>query len=173
VAELEAPGVPPEYGKRVLAAYTGGKLSAARTIELLWGTVPLADTPAPVDNSDTSKLQVVDTTTVAGGRIDGLAALSSRDAWAAGTEFGSTGLPRPLILRWDGHRWAHVAAAPVPELLEDPGQSRAPVDIWVVTPAAYHQAPDPVRAAGRVCLEVRACAVCRAARDGEHTGQAA
>ena len=40
-----------------------------------------------------------------------------------------------------------VAAAPVPELLEDPGQSRAPVDIWVVTPAAYHKAPDRVRAA--------------------------
>lgn len=45
VAELDAPSVPPEYGKRVLAAYTGGKISAARTVELLWGTVALADLP--------------------------------------------------------------------------------------------------------------------------------
>jgi len=45
VAELDAPAVPPEYGKRVLAAYRAGKLSAARTVELLWGTVSLADLP--------------------------------------------------------------------------------------------------------------------------------
>jgi hypothetical protein len=45
VAELDAPSVPPEYGKRVLAAYTAGKLSAARTVELLWGTVAMADLP--------------------------------------------------------------------------------------------------------------------------------
>lgn len=45
VAELEAPGIPPEYGKRILAAYTGGKLSAARAVELLWGTVSLTDLP--------------------------------------------------------------------------------------------------------------------------------
>lgn len=45
VPELEAPGIPPEYGKRVLAAYTAGKLSAARTVELLWGKVYLADLP--------------------------------------------------------------------------------------------------------------------------------
>ena len=45
VPELEAPGIPPEYGKRVLSAYTSGKLSAARTVELLWGTVSLADLP--------------------------------------------------------------------------------------------------------------------------------
>jgi len=35
----------PEYGKRVLAAYRSGKLSAARTIELLWGTVGIEDLP--------------------------------------------------------------------------------------------------------------------------------
>lgn len=45
VAELDAPGVPPQYGKRVLAAYTAGKLSGERTIELLWGTVSLEDLP--------------------------------------------------------------------------------------------------------------------------------
>jgi Zn-dependent peptidase ImmA (M78 family)/DNA-binding XRE family transcriptional regulator len=45
VAELEAPSVPPEYGKRVLAAYRSGKLSAARTVELLWETVAIEDLP--------------------------------------------------------------------------------------------------------------------------------
>jgi Zn-dependent peptidase ImmA (M78 family)/transcriptional regulator with XRE-family HTH domain len=44
-AELEAPSIPPEYGKRVLAAYRDGRLSAARTIELLWGTVTIEDLP--------------------------------------------------------------------------------------------------------------------------------
>jgi Zn-dependent peptidase ImmA (M78 family)/DNA-binding XRE family transcriptional regulator len=44
-AELEAPSVPPEYGKRVLGAYQGGKLSASRTVELLWGTVEIEDLP--------------------------------------------------------------------------------------------------------------------------------
>lgn len=44
-AELEAPSVPPEYGKRVLAAYRAGKLSGARTVELLWGTVMIEDLP--------------------------------------------------------------------------------------------------------------------------------
>ncbi len=45
VAELDVPAVPPQYGKRVLAAYTAGKLTAVRTFELLWGTVSLADLP--------------------------------------------------------------------------------------------------------------------------------
>jgi len=45
VAELESPMVPPEYGKRVIAAYETGRLSAARTAELLWGTVSIADLP--------------------------------------------------------------------------------------------------------------------------------
>jgi Zn-dependent peptidase ImmA (M78 family)/transcriptional regulator with XRE-family HTH domain len=44
-AELDAPAVPPEYGKRVLSAYRAGKLSAARTAELLWGTVTIEDLP--------------------------------------------------------------------------------------------------------------------------------
>lgn len=45
VAELEPPTVPPEYGKRVIAAYETGKLAAAKTVELLWGTVSIADLP--------------------------------------------------------------------------------------------------------------------------------
>ncbi len=45
VAELEAPAIPPEYGKRVLGAYRAGRLSAARTVELLWGTVTIEDLP--------------------------------------------------------------------------------------------------------------------------------
>lgn len=45
VAELDAPSVPPEYGKRVLAAYRGGKLTAQRTVELLPGTVTVEDLP--------------------------------------------------------------------------------------------------------------------------------
>ena len=45
VAELEAPSVPPEYGKKVLAAYRAGKLSASRTVELLWGTVAIEELP--------------------------------------------------------------------------------------------------------------------------------
>lgn len=45
VAELEAPAVPPEYGKRVLGAYRAGRLSAERTAELLWGTVTIEDLP--------------------------------------------------------------------------------------------------------------------------------
>ena len=44
-AELDAPTVPPEYGKRVLGAYRAGRLSAARTAELLWGTVAIEDLP--------------------------------------------------------------------------------------------------------------------------------
>lgn len=43
--ELQAPAVPPEYGKRVISAYRGGRLSAARTVELLWGTVTREDLP--------------------------------------------------------------------------------------------------------------------------------
>jgi Zn-dependent peptidase ImmA (M78 family)/transcriptional regulator with XRE-family HTH domain len=44
-AELDAPAVPPEYGKRVLGAYQAGKLTAARATELLWGTVSIEDLP--------------------------------------------------------------------------------------------------------------------------------
>lgn len=45
IAELDAPAIPPEYRKRVLAAYVAGKLTDSRTEELLWGTVQLTDLP--------------------------------------------------------------------------------------------------------------------------------
>ena len=44
-AELQAPAVPPEYGKRVLGAYRAGRLSASRTVDLLWGTVTIEELP--------------------------------------------------------------------------------------------------------------------------------
>ena len=45
VPELDAPSVPPEYGRRVLSAYRGGRLTAARAVELLWGTVREEELP--------------------------------------------------------------------------------------------------------------------------------
>ena len=39
IPELDPPAVPPEYGRRVLAAYRAGRLTAERATELLWGTV--------------------------------------------------------------------------------------------------------------------------------------
>ena len=39
IPELDPPSVPPQYHKKVLAAYRRGKLTAARATELLWGTV--------------------------------------------------------------------------------------------------------------------------------------
>jgi Zn-dependent peptidase ImmA (M78 family) len=45
VSELEPPAVPPEYGRRVLAAYRGGRLTAERATELLWGTVRAKELP--------------------------------------------------------------------------------------------------------------------------------
>lgn len=45
VPELTPPSVPPEYGRRVLAAYRAGKLTSARTTELLWGTVSEDELP--------------------------------------------------------------------------------------------------------------------------------
>ena len=44
-AELQAPAVPPQYGTRVMSAYQAGRLSASRTIELLWGTVTIEELP--------------------------------------------------------------------------------------------------------------------------------
>lgn len=44
-AELEAPTVPPQYGVRVMSAYQAGRLSASRTVELLWGTVSIEELP--------------------------------------------------------------------------------------------------------------------------------
>lgn len=45
VSELDPPSVPPEYGRRVLAAYRDGRLTASRTTELLWGTVREEELP--------------------------------------------------------------------------------------------------------------------------------
>lgn len=45
VAELDPPAVPPEYGRRILAAYRGGRLTASRATELLWGTVSVEELP--------------------------------------------------------------------------------------------------------------------------------
>jgi Zn-dependent peptidase ImmA (M78 family)/transcriptional regulator with XRE-family HTH domain len=45
VSELDPPSTPPEYGRRVLAAYRSGRLSAARTVELLWGEVAEEELP--------------------------------------------------------------------------------------------------------------------------------
>lgn len=48
VTELEPPSVPPDYGRRVVGAYRTGKLTAAKSIDLLWGTIQERDLPEPV-----------------------------------------------------------------------------------------------------------------------------
>lgn len=45
VSELDPPSVPPDYGRRVLGAYRGGRLTAERVTELLWGTVRAEELP--------------------------------------------------------------------------------------------------------------------------------
>ena len=49
--EMEAPAVPPKYGRRVLSAYRRRKLTAERVTELLWGTLALSELPAQVELS--------------------------------------------------------------------------------------------------------------------------
>ena len=49
--ELEAPAVPPKYGRRVLSAYRRRKLTAERAVELLWGTLTVAELPEQVELS--------------------------------------------------------------------------------------------------------------------------
>ncbi len=46
IAELVPPSVPPDYGRRVLASYRAGKLTGARTVELLWDTVSEEELPS-------------------------------------------------------------------------------------------------------------------------------
>ncbi len=46
VSELDSPSVPPQYGRRVISAYRGGRLTAARTVELLYGTIREEELPA-------------------------------------------------------------------------------------------------------------------------------
>ena len=47
--EMEAPAVPPKYGRRVLSAYRRRKLTAERVTDLLWGTLALSELPAQVE----------------------------------------------------------------------------------------------------------------------------
>lgn len=49
--ELEAPAVPPKYGRRVLSAYRRRKLTAERAAELLWDTLTAAELPDQVELS--------------------------------------------------------------------------------------------------------------------------
>jgi hypothetical protein len=49
----------------------------------------------------------------AGGRLDGLAVRSAADAWAVGSVSPSASVVQPLILHWNGRRWARVPAANV------------------------------------------------------------
>lgn len=46
IPELDPPRVPPLYSRKVLAAYRRGKLTEARVLELLWGTVDRSELPA-------------------------------------------------------------------------------------------------------------------------------
>lgn len=46
IPELDPPRVPPLYGKKVVSAYRRGKLTEARVLELLWGTVDHSGLPA-------------------------------------------------------------------------------------------------------------------------------
>jgi hypothetical protein len=43
--------------------------------------------------------------TAKAGRLDGLAARSTADAWAVGTAYGTDATVQPLIEHWDGRRW--------------------------------------------------------------------
>lgn len=45
IPELDPPSVPPLYGRKMLAAYRRGKLTRARVLELLWGTVDRSELP--------------------------------------------------------------------------------------------------------------------------------
>lgn len=46
IPELDPPRVPPLYSGKVVAAYRRGKLTEARVLELLWGTVDRSELPA-------------------------------------------------------------------------------------------------------------------------------
>jgi hypothetical protein len=68
-----------------------------------------------------------------GVRLNGVAALSPADAWAVGD--AAIGSATPLILHWDGRRWAQVPAAPVPGRMDAELLSVAvhsPDDAWAV-----------------------------------------
>ena len=44
------------------------------------------------------------------GRLEGVAARSSSDIWAAGTDGDDDGIPRPLLMHFDGLSWQQVPA---------------------------------------------------------------
>jgi hypothetical protein len=82
-------------------------------------------------------LRVVPRLGVASSRLDGLAARSATDAWAVGSvsAWPKDTSAQPLILHWNGRRWARVPAAPVPgyayvELLSV--AARSATDAWAV-----------------------------------------
>lgn len=54
------------------------------------------------------------TLSLGASRLDGLATLSSRSAWAVGTAYPSATTAVPLIMHWNGSRWLRVPAANVP-----------------------------------------------------------
>lgn len=69
------------------------------------------------------------------GRLDGLAAVSPGNAWAVGTAYPGRNSAQPLILHWNGRRWARSPAAAVPgfgyaELLGVAAHGAA--DAWAV-----------------------------------------
>ncbi|MHB1711805.1 MAG: hypothetical protein ACYCV7_10440, partial [Acidimicrobiales bacterium] len=51
IPELDPPAVPPAYAREVLGAYRSRRLTAARTVELLHGSVDESDLPAPDEPS--------------------------------------------------------------------------------------------------------------------------
>jgi hypothetical protein len=51
---------------------------------------------------------------VISARLDGLAASSASDAWAVGSAWPDSRSQQPLMLHWNGRRWARVEGAGVP-----------------------------------------------------------
>lgn len=49
--ELEAPAVPPQYAQAVIGAYRAKRLTPARTVELLYGTITESELPPPEEPS--------------------------------------------------------------------------------------------------------------------------
>lgn len=56
IAELEPPSIPPQYARAVVGAYRTRRLTPARTVELLYGTVTESELP-PVDEMSLNQLR--------------------------------------------------------------------------------------------------------------------
>ena len=72
---------------------------------------------------------------IGAGRLDGVTALSASNAWAVGGAINANHISAPLIIHWNGHRWARVRAAPVPGYFDTELQGVAaasPSDAWAV-----------------------------------------